>query len=200
MYTLINGSCKSNFSNSLYFLNEISDYLGKYIIFDLKKDSYSNILDNINMSETIIVAFPLYVDSPPSLVLKFFDYIIDNKLSFSGKRLYIIINCGFREGEQNLTALNVVKSWCDKVLIKYSGAILIGAGEIVGKYKYKIISKKALKKLKQFSLKISNKEEISDIITTVDYLNNNMYCTLANFSWNNKCRKNKLRKKDILIK
>ena len=47
------------------------------------------------------------------------------------KLIYCIINCGFREGEQNITALNIVKNWCDKVLIEYSGSILIGAGEVI---------------------------------------------------------------------
>lgn len=200
MYTLINGSCKPSSSNSLKFLNEVSEFLDKYVIYDLKKDKYNIILDNINISDTIIIAFPLYVDSPPSLILEFFDYIIDNKITFDGKKMYVIVNCGFREGEQNITSLNIVKNWCDKVLMEYSGSILIGAGEVVGNSKCKLISKNAIKNLKHFSSKIALKENSNDMITSVDYLNNNMYCMFANYFWHKKCRKNKLKKNDILIK
>ena len=76
MYTLISGSPKPNNSNSLYFLNKIKDSLDKHVLYELKKDSYENICDNIKLSHTIVFAFPLYVDSPPSITLKFLDYII----------------------------------------------------------------------------------------------------------------------------
>ena len=197
MYTLISGSSKTKSSNSKYFLNYISDYLEEYVIYDLKFDKYKDILDNIKLSSTIVIAFPLYADSPNSLTLKFLDYIFDNKINLSDKKIYAIINCGFKEGEQNITALNIIKRWCDKVGITYSGSILIGAGEIVGNPKYNFICKKAFKHLHKFSVSISNNEVVSDIITTMDLLNSSMYCFLANRSWNKKCKKNRLSKKDI---
>ena len=197
MYTLINGSQKIKESNSLYFLNYISNYLEEYSLFDLKKDNYNNILDSIENGETIILAFPLYVDSPTSLILKVLDYIYDNKIDLTDKKFYVVINCGFREGEQNITALNIIKRWCGKVNAKYLGSLLIGAGEIVGNPFYKFITKKAHKKLHEFSVKISRNEYIDTTITTMDLLNNNMYIKLANHSWNRQGKKNKLTKKDI---
>ena len=41
-------------------------------------------------------------------------YTFDNKL-ITNKNIYLIINCGFIEGEQNITALNIIKRWCDKM-------------------------------------------------------------------------------------
>ena len=198
MYTLISGSPKPVLSNSLYFLNIIKEKIEKSVLFELKKDKYEDIVDNIKLSHTIVLAFPLYVDSPTSITLKFFDYIIDNKINIENKNIYVIINCGFREGEQNITALNIIKRWCNKVNAIYKGSILIGAGEIVGKKNYKFISKKALNKLNQFSMNVINKEDSEDIVTTIDYLNNKIYCHLANLSWTKKCKKNKLVKKQVL--
>ena len=188
MYTLICGSPKPNNSNSLYFLNKIKDSLDKHVLYELKKDSYEHICDNIKLSHTIVFAFPLYVDSPSSITLKFLDYIVDNKIDIEGKNIYIIINCGFREGEQNITGLNIIKRWCDKV------------GEIVGKWKYKLVSKKAIKKINEFSFYVMNKKLCSDIITTMDFLNNRIYCYLANLSWNKKGKKNKLTEKELRVK
>ena len=198
MYTIINGSPKVINSNSSYFVNMITKNLDEYNAFELKDGNYNNIIDSIGKSKTIILAFPLYVDSPTSITLSFLDYIIDNKVSLKDKSIYTIINCGFREGEQNITALNIIKRWCEKVEATYKGAILIGAGEIVGKKKYKFISNKALKNLKEFSNIIKEGKD-KEIITTVDLLNDKIYCILANLSWNKKGRINNLTKKELKI-
>ena len=192
MYTLINGSPKYINSNSLYFLNIISKYLDKSSIFNLKNDDYEKIITSIKSSHTIVLAFPLYVDSPTSITLEFMDYLFDNEINLKNKKIFVIINCGFREGQQNITALNIVKNWCLKMNVIYKGAILIGAGEIVGKRKYKLVSKKALKNLFYFGSAISNDKNTGDIITTMDYLDNKTYVFLANRNWNKKSKANGL--------
>ena len=197
MYTLINGSSKNKPSNSLYFLKYISKYLDEYNIYCLKKDNYKDILTNISTSNVIVLAFPLYVDSPNAWTIKFLDYIYDNKIDLNNKKLYVIINCGFKEGEHNITAINIIKSWCKKVNINYYGSILIGAGEVVGDKKYKLICHKTFKSLDKFGKAIKNQEEIPDIITTIGLLNNKQYCKIANIFWTHNARKYKLTKKDI---
>lgn len=197
MYTLINGSPKINNSNSMHFLNIIDDNLEKTNVYSLKKDKYEEIIQSLNLSDTIVLAFPLYVDSPTSITLEFLDYLYDNKIYLNEKKVYVVINCGFREGEQNITGVNIIKIWCEKVKAIYSGSILIGAGEIVGKDKYKIICKDAMKKLKIFCNMIKSKENCDDIITTMDLINNKIYCYLANKSWNKRGKKNNLKVKEI---
>ena len=203
MYTLINGSPKNHSSNSLSFLKSISTKLSDEkdcSIFDLKKNNYEEIINNINSSKSVILSFPLYVDSPPSLVISFLDYIIDKEIKLENKLIYIIINCGFRESKHNITAINIIKSWCTKVKATYGCSLQIGAGEVVGKKKYKFISKKANKKIKEFAEIIENKQPHSDISTTMDLLNNKLYCLIANISWNKTCKKNNLSINDIKSK
>ena len=199
MYTLINGSPKAINSNSLYFLKLLGNSLDNFNIYNLKIDSYEEIINNIELSDTIVLAFPLYVDCPTSMTLEFLDYIYDNKIFLNKKNLYVIINCGFKEGEQNITALNIIKRWCYKVNANYKGAILIGAGEIVGKPKYKLICRKALKYLKEFSTYVKDQKKCNEYITTMDILDNKTYCYLANKSWNKRGKVNKLTKKDIIV-
>lgn len=197
MYTLINGSQKTKISNSRYFLDYISNYLNDYNTYDLINHNFNDIVNSITKSNTIILAFPLYVDSPNSLTLKLLDYIYDNNINLSNKKLYVIINCGFKEGIHNITALNIIKNWANKVKVNYCGSILIGAGEIVGKKEYSYITRIAKNKLKKFSKAIKDKQITKDTITTMDLLTNKMYCILANISWNKKAKKNNLTKLDI---
>ena len=200
MYTLINGSQKNHKSNSRYFLDYISKYLDDYTIYNLKYDSFNDIIDSIIKTNTIVLAFPLYVDSPNSLTLKLLDYIYDNNIDLSNKKLYVIINCGYREGIHNITALNITKNWANKVKIEYTGSILIGAGEIVGKEEYSYITSIATNKLKKFSKCIKDNKNSKDIITTIDLLTNRIYCMFANHSWTKKGKINNLTKDDLKIK
>lgn len=197
MYTLINGSSKNKPSNSLYFLKYISKHIDKYNLYSLKNDNYKDILKSIDKSSVLVLAFPLYVDSPNTWTLKFIDYIYDKKIDLNNKKLYVIINCGFKEGEHNITALNIIKAWCKRVNIKYYGSILIGAGEVVGNKKYKFICKKAFKCLDMFAQSIKDKEKTNDTITTMGLLNNKLYCKIANISWNKTGKLNGLTKQDL---
>ena len=197
MYTLISGSPKIKPSNSMYFLNKIKLFLDEYSIFELKKHNYEEIITSIKDSNVVILAFPLYVDSPTSITLDFLDYIIDNNIDFTGKNVYSIINCGFRDANQNDRAAAIISSWCKKVSAKYSGSLLIGAGEVIGNKKYKYITTKAHQKLNKFGKIIKNIELTKDITTTVDFLNDKMFCFFANIFWTKDGKKFKLTKEDL---
>lgn len=199
-YVLINGSPKINKSNSSYFLNILNEQLKDSTIFSLKTNKHEEILTNIVKNETIVLAFPLYIDSPTSITLEFLDYIFDKKINLENKNLYAIINCGFREAKQNRTATNIIKNWCNKTKVNYKGSILIGAGEIVGKKKYQLITKKAMTQFLKFCSYVKTNDSLEDIEVTMDLLNNKSYVLLANINWNKKCHKNGLAKKDIIQK
>lgn len=191
MHILINGSQKIDNSNSLTFLKYISKSLDNYKLFSLKDDDYLDIIDSINESDNIVFAFPLYVDSPNTITLSFLDYIIDHNIEIN-QNVYVIINCGFLEGEHNLTALNIIKNWCLKVGANYSGCVLIGAGEVAGQKKYKWLSKKIFTNLRRLGEAINNNYVTEDIISRVGLLNTKLYCLIANMSWNKKGYKNGL--------
>lgn len=200
MYTLICGSPKIKNSNSRHFLEIISNYLDEYNIYELKSNEYTDILKSIEKSDVVLFAFPLYADSPSSITLAFMDYIIDNNINLKDKIIYTVVNCGFREGEQNKTAVNIMKRWCQKTNATYGCSIMIGAGEIVGKNKFKFLSRSVLKNIKKFASTIKSKETTDDIVTTIDLINNRLYCYIANFSWDKSGKKNNLSSSDLRIK
>lgn len=63
MYILISGSPKPTNNNSMHFLKIISSHLENYKIFELKKDKYEAIIDNIKNSDVIVIAFPPEFDT-----------------------------------------------------------------------------------------------------------------------------------------
>ena len=196
MNTLINGSGKLRDSNSEYFLRYISKNLDKTKYFNLRNNDYKKIISSIKKSDNIVFAFPLYADSPSSLILSLLDYIYDNKIKIKGN-VYVIINCGFREAEHNITALNIIKNWCRKMNINYNGSVLIGTGEVVGDKKYKFISKKTYKDLDILMYSIKNSKMMEDRMHTVSYLTNWLYCIIAKHNWNKQAKRNNLSLKDI---
>lgn len=196
MHILINGSQKIEKSNSAYFLKYITKNLEKYKIFNLKNDDYEDIINNIILADNVVIAFPLYADSPNTITLSFLDYIIDNNIPLN-TNIYVIINCGFLESEHNLTALNIIKNWCLKVGTNYMGAVLIGAGEVAGNKKYRLISNKVFQNLKILSNNIKENTSNGDQLCTISLLKSKLYCLCANMSWNKSGYKNGLDQDDI---
>ena len=133
---MIDGSPKVSKSNSEYFLNILSDFIESKDIVKYKlskKVDYEDIIKEINTIDTLVFAFPLYVDSLPSHVLEFLIMLEENfKDNLKGVNVYVIANCGFYEGKQNKIALNIMKCWCKKMNIKWAQGIGIGAGEMMG--------------------------------------------------------------------
>ena len=116
MILYINGSPKLENSNSNYFLNKIKNNEKINYIY---RDKFDNILKKINKVDTIILSFPLYVDSPPSKVIEFMEYIIDNNIDISNKKIYTIINCGFWEAKHNRTASLIIENFANNRKAKY---------------------------------------------------------------------------------
>lgn len=121
MKLYINGSPKLTNSNSNYFLNKLSP---KEKIKFVYKDKFSEILKSIKKVDTIILAFPLYVDGPPNKVIELFEYIKNNKINIKNKKIYTIINCGFWEAKQNRTASLIIEDFAINNGIKYMGSLI----------------------------------------------------------------------------
>lgn len=133
--TIINGSPKLGHSTTEllieYLLPQISDN-NKIRIYSIsKEDLTENQLSKIQNSDVLILAFPLYIDSIPSLLLKLFTKL--EKRSFASKNtiVYCIINNGFFEGKQNYIAAMQIKNWCKRSNITYGQTVGIGAGEML---------------------------------------------------------------------
>lgn len=111
---LLNGSPRSTGSNSGFLLERLKQYLGAEVqIVELRVKGMSDEQYNqISECDSIVLAFPLYVDSVPAHVMEFMLTMVEKvekPLS-----VYVIANNGFYEGKQNRIALEVIANWCVK--------------------------------------------------------------------------------------
>ena len=183
MKLYINGSPRLENSNSNYFLNRIKDNEKIKFIY---RDKFSDILKNITEVDTIILCFPLYVDGPPCKVIEFMEYINDNNIDISNKKIYTIINSGFWEAKHNRTASLIVENFANSNEAKYMGTFNIGAGEIVGKCDkvklYKLVSIPFLFKIRKFKNSINDGSKIK-LETTIRPMSKRLYAFMANINW-----------------
>ena len=85
----------------------------------------------VDKSDLIILAFPLYVDSLHSRVIKTLELIAENehkKGKNSKKQFVAIANSGFPEAIHNNTALEVCRIFASKVGYTWAGGLAMGGG------------------------------------------------------------------------
>ncbi len=85
-------------------------------------------------SDLLLLTVPLYVDSVPAPVIEFMEKI---NLQFSGttfsqrKSLAALVNSGFPEARQNLTALAIYRQFARQSGLNWAGGLAIGGGAMV---------------------------------------------------------------------
>ena len=202
---MIDGSPKVSKSNSEYFLNILSDFIESKDIVKYKlskKVDYEDIIKEINTIDTLVFAFPLYVDSLPSHVLEFLIMLEENfKDNLKGLNVYVIANCGFYEGKQNKIALNIMKCWCKKMNIKWAQGIGIGAGEMMGGLRNVPMGKGPNTNLglalDNLAKNINENKSGDDIFTTPSMFPRFAFRLAANRFWISKANRNGLKKRDL---
>jgi len=78
--------------------------------------------------DAIVIAFPLYVDGIPSNLLR--ELISHEHGMPPGARVYVLVNNGFYEGEQNAIAISMVRHWCARAGLAWGQGAGV-AGEIL---------------------------------------------------------------------
>lgn len=202
---MIDGSPKVSKSNSEYFLNILSDFIESKDIVKYKlskKVDYEDIIKEINTIDTLVFAFPLYVDSLPSHVLEFLIMLEENfKDNLKGVNVYVIANCGFYEGKQNKIVLNIMKCWCKKMNIKWAQGIGIGDGEMMGGLRNVPMGKGPNTNLglalDNLAKNINENKSGDDIFTTPSMFPRFAFRLAANRFWISKANRNGLKKRDL---
>jgi hypothetical protein len=107
-------------------------YLSQNLASDQK---HAALLEQVDQSDLIILAFPLYIDSLHSHVIKTLELIADHRKA-SGepakKTFMAIINSGFPEATQNQTALNICRLFARDVGFDWAGGLAMGGGGMIG--------------------------------------------------------------------
>lgn len=132
---LINCSPKVKNSNSEYLHQKLlSLFAGNAEVLELhmrKKEFQQETLSLISECDTLLFIFPLYADGLPSHMtgcLIQLETALKQNLPKKKQMVYAIANCGFYEGRQNKTALDMLKCWCQKAGVNWGYGIGIGGG------------------------------------------------------------------------
>ncbi len=133
--TIINGSPKRDKSTSdllmEYLISQINDN-NEIELHNIKNDTFTERqFEKVQNSDVLIFAFPLYVDSVPSHVLKLLIELEKRNFATKNIAVYCVINNGFFEGHQNRIAITQMKNWCRSCGFIWGQAVGIGAGEML---------------------------------------------------------------------
>lgn len=126
-----------------------SKVLGEYVLAQLKQQGWevesltlrrnllrgegqARFLASVDRASLLIFAFPLYIDSLPSLMTKALEVIAAHRAAQpqSGpKRLFAIANNGFPEAHHNAVALSICQRFAIATGMTWAGSLALAAGE-----------------------------------------------------------------------
>ena len=143
-FLLLSGSPRGNVSTSYNLLDYLQVHLKwhgnstnlvmahKIMRDETKFDTFCAQLDG---TDYIILAAPLYVDSLPSHVMDIFERISKRRnggSTASQPKFLALVNNGFPEQHQNKLALQICKQFAQEANLEWIGGIPIGGGAILG--------------------------------------------------------------------
>lgn len=128
-----------------------SESLGRYLLARLATRGYEtetailyqsfradrrceSLLEAAHHADLLVLAFPLYVDSLPSLVIRTLELMAEHrriKSSRRTQRLAAIVNCGFPEAHQCDTALAICRRFAQETGLEWAGGLALGGGEAI---------------------------------------------------------------------
>lgn len=93
------------------------------------------LISAVDAADIIVLAFPLYVDSLPSPVVRSLQLLARHRRAMDNpprQRLLAISNCGFPEAGHNETALAQCRIFCRDSGIEWAGGLGLGGGGMIG--------------------------------------------------------------------
>ena len=81
----------------------------------------------VSSADTLVLAFPLYVDGLPASLLLALQALPQN----SYQNVYALCNCGFYEGRQTAIAFELLENFCGATGRIFCGGVGIGGGGLI---------------------------------------------------------------------
>lgn len=128
---LINGSPKVRSSASGILLEDLKAYLGETEVMEFGFHTGAvteQEAEALNQADALVFSFPLYVDGIPGHLLSCLAGLEETSLKNREIRVYGIVNCGFFEGIQAETALQVLENWCARAGYVWGSGVGVGGG------------------------------------------------------------------------
>lgn len=193
-------------STSQYLLEQLRESLvGNHEITTIKtagmekKEAAKNIYEQLSLCDAAVIAYSLYVDSPPAPLLAIMEEV--EKLNLNKKVIiHSIINCGFYEAHQNRNAIKIMEHWQKSCGFEAGCTLALGAGGIVtaapAGYGPNANLGKALKTLAD-DIEMGARGKIH---FTHPNFPRFLYSLMASVGWNKAAKNNGLKKVDLYRK
>ncbi len=85
-------------------------------------------MEAVRRADAVLVAFPLYTDSMPGIVMEFFESILDNGV-LNGKKILFFVHSGFPEAIHASFVVKYLERFALKCGAEYAGTITKGGSE-----------------------------------------------------------------------
>lgn len=160
------------------------------------------LLEAVDASDLVVLAFPLYVDSLPAPLTRLLERIAGRRdcITPAGTpRLAVIVQCGFPESHQCDTAVGICRLFSERTGMRWAGALAMGMGGSLGEDFKKLPGggRNILRALDMASQSLANGGDIPEEATTLfakPLMPRWMYLMVGNLGWRIQMRKNKARR------
>jgi hypothetical protein len=94
----------------------------------------AGLMKDMAAADLVVLAFPLYIDSPPSQVMRLLEVVYEegDRVRFKGKGLAAIVNSGFPDAGQMSTAIGICRIFARDMGMDWKGALAMPAGPVLG--------------------------------------------------------------------
>lgn len=168
---VIIGSPKNQNSNSNVIANNLENKLTTNKNLNFSKlylakalGDKDTLIKNIDDSDVVILVFPIYENSAPSTVLKFFETTYENKekLMTKNRKMFVITNSGFPEIEANKSSVTTCSLFARDMNFTWLGGITVAPGTLIDGQELGKTYKKLNSALNLIAEDICNDKEISN--------------------------------------
>jgi len=93
------------------------------------------LLDAVDASDLLVLAFPLYVDSLPAPLTRLLELAAERRTASAspgGPLLAVLVQCGFPEAHQCDTAVGICRLFAGRMGMRWAGALAMGMGGQLG--------------------------------------------------------------------
>ena len=160
------------------------------------------LLDAVDGSDLVVLAFPLYVDSLPAPLTRLLELIAEHRtmvVSSGTPRLAAIVQCGFPEAQQCDTAVGICRLFAERTGMRWAGALAMGmGGSLVEDFrKLPRGGRNILEALDLAAKSLATGGDIPEAATALfarPLMPRWMYTLIGNLGWRMLLRKNKARR------
>lgn len=198
---MLNTSPRGKKANSLTYLNALAGLfdLGEYQIdiYQMRSKEWDPIFAEMVQADYLVFATPLYLDSLSARTLDFllrYERYLEEQQIKPSCPVYIIMNCGLLEAEQNKLAIEMLRYAFHKWGYTFRFAVAIGSGDAIAGPRFRAKITPALAYIKKdITQEFANTQNVYVQMP----ISKKFFCYVANRRWKKQGKKYYVKKNEM---